>query len=475
MRINHNSLALNASDHFAKINSNLSKSMERLSSGYKITSPADDAAGLAISTRMDAQIRGLKRASLNSNDGISVIQSAEGGLGEIHSILARMRELAVQAANDVNYEEDRDSIQEEINSLVEELDQITDTTAFNGQKLLNGDMTRRTLSSEYSIQATYISEEVSVGTYQLEVTTLGTQAVYTTGLTDSAAVVTEAQAGTININGFSVVISEGMTMTEVYAQLQSHLHKIGVDVIASNDGGVTEADFASGAPVLFRSQEYGSSQKLSITIKNDDLAALLGVTDGDLVVGTDCQAALTVSDDGFSTTATFTTDGNEVTVVDRNGFEMKIEVDPEMAAAGGLTTTIEVFSAGTMIIQTGANSGEQISLDIPELTAKGLGVDNLIMYTHEYAAQAVTIIDEAVKLVSSVRSKLGAYENRLDNIYESLAVQSESLTEAYSRIMDTDMAEEMTNYTQLDVLSQAAISMMQKSNERPESILQLLQ
>lgn len=122
MRINHNSLALNASDHFAKINSNLSKSMERLSSGYKITSPADDAAGLAISTRMDAQIRGLKRASLNSNDGISVIQSAEGGLGEIHSILARMRELAVQAANDVNYEEDRDSIQEEINSLVEELD-----------------------------------------------------------------------------------------------------------------------------------------------------------------------------------------------------------------------------------------------------------------------------------------------------------------------------------------------------------------
>lgn len=143
--------------------------------------------------------------------------------------------------------------------------------------------------------------------------------------------------------------------------------------------------------------------------------------------------------------------------------------------AGSLTTTIEVFSAGTMIIQTGANSGEQISLDIPALTAKGLGVDNLIMYTHEYAAQAVTIIDEAVKLVSSVRSKLGAYENRLDNIYESLAVQSESLTEAYSRIMDTDMAEEMTNYTQLDVLSQAAISMMQKSNERPESILQLLQ
>lgn len=189
-------------------------------------------------------------------------------------------------------------------------------------------MTRRTLSSEYSIQTTYISEEVSVGTYQLEVTTMATQAVYTTGLSDSGATVTEAQAGTININGFSVIISEGMTMTEVYGQLQSHFYKIGIDVIASNDGGVTESDFASGAPVLFRSQEYGSSQKINITIKNDDLAALLGVTDGDMVVGTDCQASLTVSDDGFSTTATFTTDGNEINVVDRNGFEMKIEVDP---------------------------------------------------------------------------------------------------------------------------------------------------
>ncbi|MDE6024391.1 MAG: hypothetical protein K2G45_02955 [Lachnospiraceae bacterium] len=475
MRINHNSLALNASDHFAKINANLAKSMERLSSGYKITSPADDAAGLAISTRMDAQIRGLKRASLNSNDGISVIQSAEGGLNEIHSILARMRELAVQAAHDVNSEEDRDSIQEEIDSLVEELNQITDTTAFNGQKLLNGDMTRRTLSSEYSLQATYISEEVSVGNYQLEVTTMATQAVYTTGITNSAAVVTEEQAGAITINGFSVAINEGMTMTDVYSALQSHLHKIGIDVMASNDGGATEADFASGASVIFKTQEYGSSQEINIQVSNDELAALLGVTDGDMVAGTDCEASLTVSDDGFSSTATFTTDGNEITVTDRNGFKMIIEADPETAGTGTLTTNIEVFSAGVMVIQTGANSGEQLSLDIPALDAKGLRVDNLIMYTHAHASKAIEAIDEAVKMVSSIRSKLGAYENRMDGIYDSLEIQSESLTEAYSRIMDTNMAEEMSNYTQLDVLSQAAISMMQKSNERPESVLQLLQ
>ena len=128
-----------------------------------------------------------------------------------------------------------------------------------------------------------------------------------------------------------------------------------------------------------------------------------------------------------------------------------------------------------MIVQTGSNEGEQLSVDIPELTAKSLDVDELIMYTHEYASKAIEKIDEAVKKVSSARSKLGAYENRLDDIHSNLQVQSESITEAYSRIMDTDMAEEMTEYTQQEVLSQAAISMMQKANDRPESILQLLQ
>ncbi len=475
MRINHNSLALNASDHFAKLNTNIAKSMERLSSGTKITSPADDSAGLAIATRMDAQIRGLKRASLNSNDGISVIQSAEGGLNEIHSILARMRELAVKAANDVEFEEDRDSVQEEIDSLVEELNQITDVTAFNGEKLLNGNMTRRSLSSEYSIQATYISEEVNVGIYSLEVTAVATQALYSTGFSNSGAIVTADQAGTITVNGFSVAITEGMTATEVYSELQSHLYKIGIDVMASADGGVTEVDFATGASVYFKAQQYGSSEKIEIGVSNDDLAAFLGITDGDSVSGTDCEATLNVTDDGFSATATFLTDGNEISIVDRSGFKMTVEVDPDSAPAGGAATTIEVLSAGTMVIQTGSNQGEQLAIDIPPLDAKGLKVDNLIMYTHAYANEAVNLIDEAVKKVSAIRSKLGAYENRFEDIYENLEVQNESLTGAYSRLMDTDMAEEMTNYTQLDVLSQAAISMMQRSNERPESILQLLQ
>lgn len=471
MRINHNSMALNASDHFAKINSNIAKSMERLSSGYKITSPADDAAGLAISVKLSAQIRGLDRASLNANDGSSVIQSAEGGLNEIHSILARMRELSVQAANDVNSEEDRDAIQEEINNLVEEIDQIVDTTAFNEQKLLNGDLNRRTMSSNFNMETTYISEGVDVGLYELEVTAAATQAVYTTGFTYSAATVTAEQAGTIVVNDFHVEIKEGMTMEEVYGELQTHLSKIDVDVIASNDGGATKAEFNTGAPVVFKTKEYGKGERIEIDIQNDNLAALLGVNDGDVVRGKDCKAVLSVTNDGFSNTASLTTDGNDIYVVDRSGFEMNIRVEPE--ATG--TTEIEVLTAGPMVIQTGANSGEQLSLDVPPVDSYMLGVDNLIMYTHEYALDAVELIDAAIEKVSNIRSQLGAYQNRLEDIYDTLEIQEESVTAAYSRIMDTDMAEEMTNYTQQEVLSQAAISMMQKANERPESILQLLQ
>ena len=474
MRVNHNSLALNASDHFATINKNIAKSMSRLSSGYKITSPSDDAAGLAISTKMDSQIRGLGRAALNSNDGVSVIQASEGGMEEIHSILGRMRELAVQASNDVLSEDDRDAIQEEINSLAEELTQIADTTAFNGQKLLNGDMTRRSLSVDPGLKASYIAENVSVGKYELEVTAEAEKAEYPIGLTYSNATVTKEQAGTLTVNTFQVRIEEGMSMTEVFGELQTHLNKIGIEVMAMN--GDDPADFDAGYPVVFRTKEYGSAQKIEISCGNPELAALLGVTDGDKAEGKDVEATLNPTTEGFTASATYSADGNTIHVVDRNGFEMDLEVDPEvMKAQGNIDTVLEVFSAGTMVIQSGSNSGEQISIDIPKMDAKGLGVDNLSLYTHRHANEAIEAIDEAVKRVSQIRSKLGAYENRLTDVYDNLTIQQESLTAAYSRIMDTDMAAELTEYTQLNVLSQAAISMIQKSNERPESILQLLQ
>lgn len=480
MRINHNSLALNASDHFATINANIAKSMSRLSSGNKIVTPADDAAGLAISTKIDAQIRGLNRAALNSNDGVSVIQNAEGGMSEIHSILARMRELAVKASNDVLYEDDRDSIQEEINSLSEEINQITDSTAFNGQKLLNGDLTRRSLCEDPYINASFLSESVPVGEYEFKVTKEAKKAEMGLAITNSATVIDETLAGTIMFNGFGVEIKEGMTTQDIFSSLSLHLDKIGIDVTCV-DGSGKEVEFAQGGTVKLETKNFGSEEKIEIKCENTKLAALFGVADGDKNSGEDCDIALITTEKGFKKSASYSVKGYDVTVIDRSGFEMHIDIEDESLQRkefnknGAYQVKIEVLSAGPMVVQTGANSGEQIKLDIPEVTIKGLGVDNLIMYTHEFANKAIDAIDEAVRKISNIRSKLGAYQNRLEDVYDNLKVQSESMTEAFSRIMDTDMAEEMTNYTQQDVLAQAAISMMKKSNERPESILQLLQ
>jgi flagellin len=385
-----------------------------------------------------------------------------------------MRELAVQAANDVDSEDDRDSIQEEIDSLADEIDQITDSTSFNGITLLNGGVTRRTLNSDAGVKTTYLSTSVDVGNYDLEITKAATKASLSLGLTDSSSTVTASQAGSVSINGFSVQITEGMTMTDVYSALQEHLDKIGVSVQGVDASGVG-TDFASATAVTLESKEYGSDQKLEVSCENPELAALLGVADGAHSEGTDCEVSLTVADDGFKKSATYSADGYDITIKDRNGFEMQLTVDPASMSTGSLSLDIEVLSAGTMTIQTGANEGEQLVVDIPSLDSKSLKVDNLIMYTHQYANDAIEAIDEAVKRVSNIRSKMGAYQNRLENVDDNLAAQSEALTEAYSNIMDTDMAEEMTNYTQQDVLAQAAISMMQKSNERPESLLQLLQ
>ena len=304
---------------------------------------------------------------------------------------------------------------------------------------------------------------------------MATQATITTALADSGATITAEQAGTIHVNGFIVEISEGMSMSDVFSTLQTHLSKIDVDVFASADGGATVDDFSSGSPVIFKNKHYGSDEKLEISIANDELAAILGVTDGQVEYGTDCEASLNVTDEGFTASAIVESKGNDLIVTDRNGFEMKLEADSDTLDKGTGAVEIEIFSAGVMIIQTGAYSGDEVHIDIPKMNAKSLGVDNLIMYTQDYAAKAIEAIDAAVKMVSDIRSKMGAYENRLEDVYSNLEVQEESITAAYSRMIDTDMAEEMTNYTQQDVLAQAAISMMQKSNERPASILQLLQ
>lgn len=372
MRIGTNMSAIISNRYLSKSEKSLKTSLERLSSGYKINSSKDDSAGMAISEKMRTQIKNLNRASMNASDGISVTQTAEGALSEMHSMLQRMNELAVQGANDTCTDEDRKNINSEIDALKKEIDRISRDTEFNNTKLLNGDVQRRA----------YSTIENSSGEKTL------TDAVSTTYITNSAT-----------------------------------------------------------------AAEYG------ITVNADGTADFLKDTDGNRI--------------GFSDSAVMTAHNYKVRVTDVDGFEMEFTVNPEANFAGDVT--VELWDLGTMPIQVGANANQTMNIGIPEVSTNSLNLDQLDFSTSDTCGEAITTINDAISRVSKIRSELGAYQNRLEYSVSSLDSTQENMTSALSRITDVDMAEEMTNYTQYNVLQQAGVSMVAQANQLPEKVLQLLQ
>ncbi len=460
MRLNHNTLAYTANNNLTAVNNNLTKAMERLSSGYKINKSSDDAAGHAISQRMRSQIRGLQQANNNANDGVSLIQTAEGALNEIHSILARIRELAVKGANETYAEEDLDAMQDEIDQLLSEIDRISNTTDFNGRKLLNGELNKKGYTDNDNLKVTEIGGDIEPGKYGLRIASAGMQASTNLTLMGNGEVLSADEAGTISINGFQITLTAGMTGDAVNARIREAADKIGIDL------NETTGDM--------RTREYGSKQYLQISCDNDELATKLGI-DGSIAYGTDAEVDFLTDANGrigFRDTAGIETQGNRITVTDKDGFQMIYDIEP---GAGAFETTITVLSAGPMVLQIGNNEGQTLNVNINKTTSASLNIDTINVYTHAYASEAVDRLDDAVAKLSNIRSSLGAYQNRLDHIVTNLESAEENLTSAVSRISDTDMAEEITEYTQMNVLSQSALQMLIKSNARPEGLLQLFQ
>ena len=461
MRLNHNTLAYTANNNLTTINNNLTKSMERLSSGYKINKSSDDPAGKAISQKMRAQIRGLERATDNAGDGISLIQTAEGALEEVHSILARMRELAVRAANETYDETDKDAMMDEISQLQEEINRIAETTDFNGRNLLNGELNKKGYTNTEDLSIVEIGGDIEPGVYGLAITGTGTQASTSITAMATGTTVTAAQAGTLKINGFDITIGAGMTADAVNKAIRDAASKIEIDY-----------DTSTGALVT---KQYGSKQSITVTASNDELAALFGA-DGTTVYGTNAEADFSTDTEGkrigFSSTATVETQGNRVTVTDKDGFKMVYDIDP---AAGATEAEITVLSAGPMVFQIGSDEGQTLNININKTTAESLEIDHINLYTGKYATEAIEQLDKAIDKLSGIRSSLGAYQNRLEHTVTNLDTANENLTSAISRIADTNMAEEITEYTELNVLSQSALQMLIKSNARPEGLLQLFQ
>ena len=435
MKINHNITAVLANHRLKVTEGNLSASVNKLSSGYKINSAKDNPAGFAIAHKMNTQIRGLERASDNALDGVSAIETAEGAITEIQSMIQRLRELAVQSANDTYTVEDREAIQIEAENLQDEIERISKETEFNKKNLLDGSFDTRAYSDTDGVSASLVSDSVHAGTYEIEITKLAEKASIETTPDATAFGVAEANAveGTIAINGLSIVVSTSESLEAVYEKMREKAEIVGVDVERT------------GGTWAFEAGEYGSSEKVEITAIPSSIATALGLDNAVKTDGADAEVNLVLNDGSanpsslFSSTATYSSDGEHVKVTDRGGFEMTIKVDNEKhqdilndntASLGGTTSTIDVKDFGYMTLQIGANEDQTMDVRIPEMSLENMGIENLNYLTHESASKAIVALDEALSFVSSVRSKLGAYQNRLDHTISSLGVAEESLTSA---------------------------------------------
>lgn len=475
MRINTNITALRANYNLNTVQEKLTASTQRLSSGYKINKAADDAAGMAISQKMRAQIRGLQRASDNGSDGVSFIQTAEGALSEIESMLQRCRELSVQAANGTYTIDDKEAIQKEINALRDEIDRLSEQTEFNAMSMLDGSCTRQYSSSNVGVKLIYASDDVKLTSYKITVENKAETAQLNVATTfDPAGTVSKEEAGNIYLNGEIIEVQEGQTYQSVFESIRDYSEMMNITVTPVDATGTEVAlDQASG--LSFETGLAGASQKVTLAAENANLAAKFGISsDKDhptSAQGKDASVKLDYTS-GFQNTATVTVDGGRVTISDRGGFEMILDATD---AAAGEDATITMLDAGYVAIQIGANEGQTIDMSVPPVDCSALNIINANVCTTDGASKAITSFNDAINQVSETRSKLGAYQNRLDSAVASLDTTAENLTEACSRIEDTDMAEEMTLYTQYNVLVQAGTSMLAQANNQPQTILQLLQ
>ncbi|MDR2771718.1 MAG: hypothetical protein LBB57_06745 [Clostridiales Family XIII bacterium] len=494
MIINHNIPALNTYRSLNINNENTSKSLSKLSSGLRITSAGDDAAGLAISEKMRSQIRGLGQASRNAYDGKSLLAVAEGALNEVHSILQRMKELAVQAANDTNTQFDRGEIQKEVEQLKTEIDRISRDTEFNTMKLLNGTMENRAtveLTGADPKNGTYLDRN-----FRLEVVgSVVQEGQYTLSISGGTAGVSQISTGMVS--GTAKAIGVGCSsITDIEAAISF------LSITAASDG-TTGLGAKFGDYRLDISGNLGGTYDLTLT-GPDGKYQILKARDAnttakfdELGVQIDFDAAtISITGDGY---VTFTNFINDITFTLKgpNQTEINLKIgDGQVIETytgqdlnlGGIQfqATVGLFTASakhasidvidnSIKLHIGANAGQNMNISILDSSSKALGVNKVDLKEQKTADTAITAIDVAINRVSSERSKMGAIVNRLDHTIANLGVASENMTAAESRIRDVDMAKEIMEFTKNQILSQAAQSMLAQANALPQGILQLLQ
>ena len=493
MIINHNLSAINTLNALGKNTQATSKSLQKLSTGYRINGASDDAAGLAISEKMRGQISGLKQASSNAQDGISLLQTAEGGLDQTHSILQRMRELAVQSSSDTNTADDRQKIQAEVDQLAKEISRISNTTEFNTQNLLAGG-----LSDTFHIGAN-ANQNIAVSVSAMDAQTLGVA-----GNIITAASVTTSGSTALNISNVSRSLKDAskynVTVTDVaaatYSRAITQTYKNSGSAASLQIAAITGYSGTTNADYLVKvASTVGAATVSSISYSTDNGTSWTTVN-GDFSKGVSINgmslkftSATVQTGDTFSfgvkaayatlqlTVGSGTTANVGSTVTVHKGDVSAIVGDSNLDQTVGLQFKYTDLAAGTGAVTFTATSVKSTAavLNNKDVAANASVVAGINVSTQANANTAITAIDKAINTVSAQRSQLGAYQNRLTNTIDNLNTSNENITASEARIRDVDMSSEMMTYQKNNILQQAATAMLAKANQQPQSVLQLLQ
>ncbi len=495
LTINTNVASLNAQRNLSATQNNLARSMQRLSSGLRINSAKDDAAGLAISDRMTSQIRGLNQAARNANDGISLAQTAEGAMQESTNILQRMRELSVQSSNASNSSADRSALQAEVNQLQEEMDRIANTTTFNGLKILDGTFN----NSKFQVGAN-ANETISVSIGSMKTTDLGRFAVAgahgssNTGAGAAAAAGTTSGANGIQDQTLTVAGEKGSKDISITAGDTAQKVAKLVNDVAGDTGveakAVTKADISLSAAgsVSFKLGSDTNMQTISANITDTNDLSALAKAINDVSGKTGVSAEVTTS--GIKLTQA---DGKDIKIQDaRNSGGGTIDVTGQSGATQQLSTasddsgndsttvagTVEFTSKSSFSVSSTVadNAGSVIDGAANAITSSTAETVNAIdISTVEGAQKAIDVIDKALGTIDSERGDLGAVQNRFESTIANLKNISENVSAARSRILDADIAQETSNMTKQNILQQAGVSILAQANQAPQMALSLLQ
>ncbi|MDE6749993.1 MAG: hypothetical protein K2K21_13175 [Lachnospiraceae bacterium] len=494
MRINYNATAMRANNALNVADNRVSSSLLKLSSGLKVNRAKDNPSGYAIGRRMDAQIEGVSVATRNANTGISIIETSDGALTEVHEMLQRMNELAIKGATGTLTTADRATLDAELVQLKQEVTRIAKDTEFNGQTLLDGTFDLKGYTNDLSIKVGYYSDDVLVKKYTVDALTViynddgkidmdRTNATFVPGANfPKGSEITAVGENCVTIsdgNGFEITL-------DIVEDNPTHILEAennSADTVASVSVSDAREPIVEGDFSITLEYDNSTPPQLTVQAGNDATTEFLdGATigrSGNSISIRKGEEVVTVQLTGDAVDlldGTNIAGNNPNPVGTRSPISINISVeDTGETYVSSRNLVLDITGIGAMDTQIGANEGQTLAIRIPTISLQRLGLTGANLMTQDSSSDAIVAVKSAIAYVSAVRSRLGAYQNRLEHTVSSLDITSENMTASYSRIMDVDMSEEMTTYTSQQVVSQAAVSMLAQANERPSQLLQLLQ